>query len=292
MRPVLLTADDTRRLDRLALASTHTAAAAGWRQSRARGAGLEFEDYRPYHAGDDPRTIDWTIAARLQQLVVRVFRAEGQLRLHLLMDVSRSMLLGTPPKLNIASRTAAALAYVASARRDAVGFATFDDRIRTHIPPDHGRAHLMRVVTAAESSRALGRSQADAALTAYASAMRGPGLAVVLSDLLGAELPLDGLRHLAHRGLSPVVMHVLATDDLDPGLTAPVEIVDAEDPARSRLAGAEDARVYQAAVRAHVAETEAACRRHGWPYLRITTAMSFGDTLAASMRAGLLAVHG
>lgn len=291
MRPVL-TADETRRLDRLALASAHTVAAAGARQSRARGMGLEFEDYRPYHAGDDPRTIDWMVAARLQQLVVRVFRAEGHLRLHLLLDVSRSMAVGSPDKLRTAARAAAALAYIAGARRDAAGLATFDDRIRTHIVPDHGKAHLMRVLAAVDAARTVGRTDANAALTAYAAAMRGPGQAVVLSDFLAPELPVDGLKHLAHRGLAPVVMQVLASEDLDPGITGPTEIADAEDPASARLTNPDGARSYQAAVRAHAAALEDACRRHGWPYLRITTATTFPAWLAASTHAGLLTVHG
>ncbi len=289
---MLLSADDTRRLDRLTLASAHTMAAAGARQSRARGPGLEFEDYRPYHGGDDPRTIDWMVAARLQQLVVRVFRAEGHLRLHLLLDVSRSMTVGTPGKLHTAARLAAALAYVAAARRDAVGLATFDDRIRAHITPGHGKAHLMRVLSAAESARAVSRTDADTALTAYASAVRGPGQAVILSDLLGPQLPLDGLRRLAWRGLAPVVVQVLAQEDLDPGVDAPVEIVDAENPAEARHTDPDGARGYQQAVRAHVSATVAACRTHGWPYLQITNGLSLSEMLSVSTQAGLLAVHG
>jgi len=289
---MLLSADETRSLDRLALASAHTAAASGARRSRTRGAGLEFEDYRPYHPGDDPRTVDWTVAARLQQLVVRVFRAEGHLRLHLLVDISRSMTVGAPTKLRVAARTAAALAYVAGARRDAVGLATFDDRIRTHLAPDHGKAHLMRVMTAADAARAVGRGDANAALMAYAAAMRGPGQAVVLSDFLAQDLPIDGLTHLAHRGLAPVVMHVLASEDLDPGVTAPLEIADAEDPTRAQMTDPDGARQYERAVRTHVASLETLCRQHGWPYLRLTTATPFPEMLAASVQAGLLTVHG
>lgn len=289
---MLLTADDTRRLDRLALASAHTTAAAGARQSRARGPGLEFEDYRPYHAGDDPRSIDWTVAARLQQLVVRVFRAEGHLRLHCLLDVSRSMTIGTPSKLRTAARLAAAFAYVAAERRDAVGLATFDDRIRTHLVPGHGKAHLMRVLSTAESARALSRTDADAALTAYASAMRGPGQAVILSDFLGQPLPLDGLRRLSWRGLAPVILQVLADEDLAPAVDGPAEIADAENPTEARHTDATGAHGYQLAVRAHVSAMADACRRHGWPYLQITTGMSFPEMLSASTQAGLLAVHG
>ena len=90
----MLAPDEARLLDCLALGSGGAAAlasAAGVRRARTRGAGLEFHEYRHYQAGDDPRLIDWTVEARLDQLVVRVPRAEGDLRLHVLVDTSGSM---------------------------------------------------------------------------------------------------------------------------------------------------------------------------------------------------------
>src|SRR6476469_10637513 len=94
----MLSADEARQLDRLALGSSSPAAAAssGLRNARARGAGLEFHDFRHYQPGDDLRSIDWNFEAGLRQLVVRVFRAEGQLQLHLLVDISQSMTTGSP----------------------------------------------------------------------------------------------------------------------------------------------------------------------------------------------------
>lgn len=290
---MLLTSDDTRRLDRLALATGRATPAPGSRQSRARGFGLEFEDYRPYQAGDDPRAIDWTVEARLRQLVVRVFRAEGHVRLHLLLDVSRSMTVGRPAKLTAAARVAAALAYVGIERRDAVGFATFDDRIRMRVAPASGKAHLMRVLAMAEGTGALGRSNMDRALGAYAAAEHGPGLAVILSDVLDPELPVSALRQLACRGLTPVIVQVLADEDLDPGIGDPVDVTDAEDQAgAARHADGVTARGYVTAVRSHVAALTGACASNGWPYLRVTTGMAFPQVLAASVTAGLLTVHG
>src|SRR3977135_3167513 len=128
----MLSAHEVRQLEHLTLAHGSAQSAAGSRHARPRGHGLEFRDYRHYQPGDDPRVIDWNVHARLGQLVVRVFRAEGQLRLHLLVDTSASMSVGAPSKLACAARLAAALAYVAVERRDAVGLATFDEEIRTH----------------------------------------------------------------------------------------------------------------------------------------------------------------
>src|SRR5215471_14352053 len=116
----MLSAEEARQLDRLALAAPAGALAAsagGSHRARARGYGLEFHDYRAYQPGDELRSIDWTIDARLRQLVVRMFQTAGQLRLHLLVDVSRSMIAGAPSKLACARKLAAALCYTAVVTR-------------------------------------------------------------------------------------------------------------------------------------------------------------------------------
>ena len=135
-------------LDRLTLAASAPACIPrrqGLRDARVRGGGLEFQDYRHYQPGDDLRFIDWTVDARLRQLVVRVFSAEGRLQLHLLVDISRSMTAGVPDKLQCAKKLAAALCYIAVARRDAAGVATFDDTVRSYVGPAAGRAQIFKV---------------------------------------------------------------------------------------------------------------------------------------------------
>jgi len=110
----MLSTEEIRRLDRLSIRTASSAspsAAATLRQAAAAGHGLDFHDFRRYQPGDDPRRIDWTIAARHRQLVVRQFRAEGHVRVHLLVDVSRSMTLGRPSKLESSAKIAAALGY-------------------------------------------------------------------------------------------------------------------------------------------------------------------------------------
>ena len=92
----MLTPGEAVLLERLTFGGAVTAlpTAAGVRRARGRGTGAEFHEYRRYQAGDDPRHVDWTVEARLRQLVVRVARADGHLRLHVLVDTSASMGVG------------------------------------------------------------------------------------------------------------------------------------------------------------------------------------------------------
>ena len=90
------------------------------RTTLRRGMGLEFSDYRRYHAGDDFRYIDWNVYSRLDRLFLKIFTAEEDLTIHLLVDTSQSMQVGTPPKLDYARRgpsRPAARAGSAGARR-------------------------------------------------------------------------------------------------------------------------------------------------------------------------------
>ena len=112
-REPLLSSDVLRKLEQLELASKRVLAGRmkGDRLSKRKGRGSEFADFRPYAIGDDLRSLDWNLFARLERLFVRLFLEEEDLHVHLLLDVSRSMDFGSPSKLLFAKRVAAALGF-------------------------------------------------------------------------------------------------------------------------------------------------------------------------------------
>src|SRR5450432_2135221 len=89
--------------------------AAGERASRRRGGSAEFQDHRPYAPGDDLRRVDWAAFALTGEPVLKLFRAEEDSVLRLLVDASASLAFGTPQKLEVARRVAAAIGYLALA---------------------------------------------------------------------------------------------------------------------------------------------------------------------------------
>jgi uncharacterized protein (DUF58 family) len=291
----MLSADEARLLDRLILSAaavSPSAAAAGLRRTTSRGVGVEFQDYRHYEPGDDPRLIDWTVEARLRQLVVRVSRAEGHLRLYLLMDVSRSMGIGTPDKLSCARKLAAALSYVAITRRDSVAIATFDEAIRQHLALGAGRVQLSRVFEVLGAAATSGRSAIDTALMTYGAAVRGPGVAIVFSDFFEEAGGLQGLRYLLHRGLTPVIVQVLAREELDPEITDETELSDIEDPGAPRLV------VDASAVRGYherLSQLSQALRdfgaAHRLPCIQVCAADPFERLLHACEQASLIGAY-
>ena len=286
----MLSAADVRLLDGLTLAAgvgEIMPSAAGLRRARARGAGIEFHEYRHYEPGDDPRSIDWTVEARLDQLVVRVSRAEGELRLHVLIDVSRSMSVGTPDKLSCAGRVAAALGYVAVERRDLVGLATFDDNVATCTPPASGRTQLFRVLALLQSLRVAGTSDIDQALLQYGAGVRGPGIVAVISDFLETGAGLQGLRYLLHRGLTPAVIQVTADEEWNPAFEDVVELMDVEAPESKIVVDASMIRSYRERLDAHCGELRTFCLSHGLAFVQVDAAASFNTLVANLKTAGL-----
>jgi len=292
----MLTADEARQLDRLAIGaatSVPATGASGARISRARGSGLEFREFRRYEPGDDPRAIDWMVHARLRQLVVRVHRADAHLKVHILLDTSGSMSAGAPDKLTTAKKAAAMIAYIAAGRRDAVGLACFDDTIRLRMAPASGRQQTHRVFEALAPLAAAGRSDLNQALSRYAGVAEGPGLAVVISDFFHANEAFEGLRVLLHRGLPPAVVQVVAPEELDPEDDAEVELVDIEDPhAPPVIVDALVAAEYRSRMATLSARLGEFCITRGLSYVRLTASSSFGQLLRACLDASLLAGPG
>src|ERR687883_1659620 len=110
-----LDADILQRLDNLTLLTRRAMGTGqpGRRRSPLAGSSMEFSDYRRYAPGDDFRRIDWRAYARLERLFLRVFEAEENLTVTVLIDCSDSMHHGKPAKVSLAKQLAAALAYVA-----------------------------------------------------------------------------------------------------------------------------------------------------------------------------------
>src|SRR4026209_1921338 len=115
----------------------------GLHRSPLKGFSVEFAEYRQYLPGDALTTIDWRGFARSDRFVVRKHEEETNLKGFLLLDVSGSMTYGSGSltKLGYSCPLAASLAYLMQRQRDAAGLVTFDDRIRTVVPPSIRPGH-------------------------------------------------------------------------------------------------------------------------------------------------------
>lgn len=121
---------------------------AGEYQSTFKGRGMEFSEVREYVPGDDIRTLDWNVTARMNRPFVRQYVEERELTVILLVDVSASGHYSSQrqTKNEIAAELSAVLALSAIKNNDKVGLILFTDRIEKYIPPKKGRSHVLRVI--------------------------------------------------------------------------------------------------------------------------------------------------
>jgi uncharacterized protein (DUF58 family) len=121
---------------------------AGSYHSMFRGRGMEFSEVREYTPGDDVRTIDWNVSARMGHPFVKKFTEERELTVVLLVDVSGSERFGTGPltKAWTVAEIASLISFSAIRNNDRVGLLLFSDRVESFLPPRKGREHGLRVL--------------------------------------------------------------------------------------------------------------------------------------------------
>lgn len=113
-----------------------------------KGQGMEFAEVREYDPGDDIRTIDWNVTARMGKPYIKRFTEERELTVMLVVDASGSGNFGTATHMKgeIAVELCAVLAFAAIKNNDRVGLLVFTDQIEKFIPPKKGRTHVLRVI--------------------------------------------------------------------------------------------------------------------------------------------------
>ncbi len=202
---------------------------AGERRSPRAARSPEFSDFRPYVAGDDFRQIDWRAYARLERLMLRLYVAEEESSLNVVLDASASMEVGTPAKWPAARRLAAALAFIGLSSMDRVAVGVLGDR-RLHTPHLRGKDGVARIWSFLETLQT-GGAAGPAQLTELDWSR--PGMTVVISDFLSEEskgvaqwsAPVAGLRR---RRQEPLLWQILAPDEENPTLSGDWLLVTAE----------------------------------------------------------------
>ncbi|MCK4546869.1 MAG: DUF58 domain-containing protein [Candidatus Eisenbacteria sp.] len=121
---------------------------AGEYHSVFKGQGMEFTGVREYEPGDDMRTIDWNVTARLGRPFVKKFQEERELTVVLMVDASGSGRFGSVERMKgeIAAEICALLAFSAIKNNDKVGLLIFTDHVEKFVPPKKGREHVLRVI--------------------------------------------------------------------------------------------------------------------------------------------------
>ncbi|MDZ4820230.1 MAG: DUF58 domain-containing protein [Planctomycetota bacterium] len=190
----------------------------GMHRSPYFGQSIEFVQHRQYATGDDLRHIDWKVWAKQDRFFIKQYEEETNMRVSLLVDVSKSMMYGRGPlnKYEYASTAAVSLAYLLLRQQDSVGCVTFDERARVTLPLRSKRNHLMSIIQALEISDPRDKTDLYRILRGAAESFTQRGMMVIVSDLLADRAGLvKGIKLLRQRGHDVLVLHVMDDDELD-----------------------------------------------------------------------------
>jgi uncharacterized protein (DUF58 family) len=177
----------------------------GTYKSSFKGQGLAFREVRPYQPGDDVRTIDWNVSARMNDTFVKVFVEEREMTVMIAVDLSASERFGTQraPKARVASEVAALLAFSAIRNNDRVGLILSTSKVERIVPPKKGEKHVMRVIREILGFEAAPFTRAFDADPSFAASAQKKAEATRRAPQLGAatdlKSALEALAHVARR---------------------------------------------------------------------------------------------
>lgn len=155
-----------------------------------KGRGMNFSQVREYSYGDDIRSIDWNVTARMRKPFVKVFEEERELILMLVVDISASGMFGSVENLKreISAEIAALLAFSAVKNNDKVGLILFSDKIEKFIPPKKGRSHVFRIIRELLFFKAESKGTSiESALEFLNNIQKKKAISFVISDFLDSN---------------------------------------------------------------------------------------------------------
>lgn len=274
------------QLDRLAIITKRAIAGdiQGERRSPRRGSSIEFADFRAYSPGDDFRQIDWNLYARLDKFFLKLFVAQEELTVHLLLDSSRSMDWGDPNKLQYAKRVIGGLGYVALANLDRITLNAFGQDGLLEMPPQRSKRGAVSLFQFLQKLAPGSKTDFAGICRRYARTARNPGPLLLCSDLLDAGWR-DGLQTLLSRRFDITLVHLLAPQEVEPDLEGDLRLVDSETGSPVDLTADLDLLDrYRRSLVAWRDEVGEYCSDHGIAYVPLITSVPVEELLLHLLR--------
>ncbi|MBI2192415.1 MAG: DUF58 domain-containing protein [Planctomycetes bacterium] len=219
------------RLARMSIVATklYPGSRMGQRISKAKGAGMEFSEHKPYSPGDDFRAIDWNVYARTDHFHLKTFETEENLYVYVIVDVSASMGIGSSsPKLLHARQLAAAFSYVALVHGDNLGIHAMNDGLRDSLSTSSRRLRPSDVLEFCAGLRPAGRTDLLHALQAFSIHTGRPGMVFLISDFFSETDLASALRYLVYNGFGVLAFHLIDPAEENPQLSGELDLEDSE----------------------------------------------------------------
>jgi uncharacterized protein (DUF58 family) len=288
----LLDPEFMARLERLDIVSRKIFAGRmkGERKTKRKGESVEFADYRNYVVGDDLRFLDWNIFGRLDRLFIKLFLAEEDLHVSVMIDSSGSMDWGEPNKALYALRVAAALVYIGLVNYDRMTVCAFGDGLESELAGIRGRRLMHRVIAYLQQLEFAGPGDFSGACRQFTIRHRQKGVVIVLSDFLDKGGFESGFRYLLARELDVYAIQVLSPEEIQPELAGDLRLVDVEDEDEAEVTVSRALlNRYRQNLQTYCSTLKRYCSRRGINYLFTSTDVPFDQLVLNYLRSrGLL----
>lgn len=260
------------------------------RRTMQLGSGIEFSDHREYATGDDLRYLDWNVYARHGDLLLKRFQEEQDLHVYLMIDCSRSMGFGSPPKFDLARQLTAALAYIALADLDRIAVVAYANDIISEFPVTRGKARILALMKYLESLSTVG-TDTNLSKAVQGLLHRGTrnGLVVVLSDLFDQNGFSRGFDQLRSRRFEAHVLQLHDPKEADPMLLGDAELEDVENGSiRMVTINERMLRRYKQLFTDHQTSVRDYCRRYGLSCTQSPSIVPFDQLMMTMMRSAAI----
>ena len=264
----------------------------GLHKSPYHGFSVEFAEHKLYNTGESTRHIDWKVYAKTDRLYTKRYEEETNLRCQLVLDVSSSMYYPRENrgKLMYSLLSSAALAYMLQRQRDAVGLATFSDRIEYTSQIRSTSTHLNKIFIQlqhlADEEKVESKTSVSTILHEIAEMNPRRSLIIIFSDMFDsqdAEEVFKGLQHLKHNKHEVLLFHItdkktefdFAFED------RPYEFIDLESGERMKLNPAEVKTAYREQIDRFYHELQLKCGQLKIDFIPMDIRNDFNDVLYA-----------
>ena len=202
----------------------------GAQQTHAAGFTREFKDHRHYTPGDDFRTIDWRLLARLDRKFIRIFEEVQEFHVHILVDRSMSMVEPYSEKRVASLRIAVALAYLALISQHRVSMLSLGEDLRRESRPLKGQGHIHLLLQQMSELNYAGQTDLIGSLQHFRPSRDRKGLVFIISDLFGRspEMSAQALSQATRWPAETHVIHTLHPFEKRPDLEGEIRLVDVE----------------------------------------------------------------
>jgi len=257
------------------------------RRSRNHGPGLEFADYRGYSSGEDARSLDWNAFLRLGKLFLKVYAAEQNITVRILLDCSVSMDCEETAnsKFAYAQRLAATFAYLALLRLDTAVILPFAERLGKPLVISGGRNRFYPVLRYLSTLSCEGGTELIRSVKQFLERFPNPGMVILISDFLDEEGCTRAVEMLRSAGHDFVLLQVHSAEEQRPTTFGELALEDAET-GEHRLVecSAESAALYERAFLESTDRLERLALRYGGRYARAATSIAYQDFVFRALR--------